>query len=585
MEFINNIINFFTNLFNVITTFIIIFLLVLYIRDYFQKQHAIRRTHPVLGRLRDLFEHLGKPFRQYFFLNDTENKPIDRNTQDTIAKAGKYASTIMGFGSVRDHDKPGFYLNNSLFPRNNDELLVDNINKIKTFRYKLIKEGEFFRKETRISDSILPWYLKEPIIIGENTPNPWIVKGFIGVSAMSYGALSDVAVMALTQGVAISGGSWINTGEGGISPYHLSKIYEINEFVQNPIFNNRMEKKIYDFIKDNQVVSNFEINKHFNLDVHNEIRNLVQNNIIIEKSADLIFQIGSGLFGARVKGTKEPIFSEEEFIKNASRKEVKAIEIKLAQGAKTKGGHVEGSKVTPEIAEIRGVEPYKTIESPNRFKQFNDIDSLFEFIKKLKDLSKKPVGIKVVIGSNESFEDIAKAIKEKNFGPDFITIDGGEGGTGATYQEMADSVGLPIYSAIMIVDDTLKKYGVRDKVKIFASGLLATADKMAIALSLGADLINVARPAMNTIGCINAMKCHTNECPTGVTSHDPKLKRGLVVEEKRFRTANYLATMRYGVFMLSAACGVESPTLLNRKHVSYKYADSKTIRADNIHSL
>src|SRR5699024_2806989 len=162
--------------------------------------------------------------------------------------------------------------------------------------------------------------------------------------------------------------------------------------------------------------------------------------------------------------------------------------------------------------------------------------------------------------------------------PDFISIDGAEGGTGATYQEMADSLGLPIFSGVYILDKTLRKYGVRDEVKIIASGMLATANKMAVALSLGADLIYVARAAMNTDGCINAGKCHTNLCPVGVTSHLPHLEAGLVVEEKRFRTANYLTTMREGLFMLGASCGIDSPTKFSKDHIALRESNNNVTK-------
>src|SRR5690625_5058658 len=157
---------------------------------------------------------------------------------------------------------------------------------------------------------------------------------------------------------------------------------------------------------------------------------------------------------------------------------------------------------------------------------------------------------------------------------DFISIDCAEGGTVATYQEMADRLGLPIYSGLHILDNTLRKYGVRDQVKIIASGMLATADKMAIALSLGADLIYIARAAMNTVGCINAGKCNTNLCPVGVTSHLPHLEAGIVVEEKRFRTANYLRTMREGLFMLGGSCGIDSPTKFDHRHITLREANN-----------
>jgi glutamate synthase domain-containing protein 2 len=236
------------------------------------------------------------------------------------------------------------------------------------------------------------------------------------------------------------------------------------------------------------------------------------------------------------------------------------------------------------IRRIRGIpmDWDKDVESPNRFTDFNDVASLFVFVEKLRRLAGKPVGIKVVAGSELAIEELAATMQVTGSGPDFITVDGGEGGTGATYMEMADSLGLPLYTALLIADNTLRKYGVRKRVKIFASGMLATADKMAIAFAFGADMINVARAAMNTIGCINSLKCNTNECPTGVTSHKPELKQGLVVEEKRFRTANYMATLREGVFMLAASCGLESPVLFDRSHVTFKDRNAVATRMDEL---
>jgi len=292
----------------------------------------------------------------------------------------------------------------------------------------------------------------------------------------------------------------------------------------------------------------------------------VDQGVLIGKSADLIFQLGSGLFGARKDGK----YDEETFIKNASRPEVKAIEVKLAQGAKVRGGKLPKEKISPEIAEIRGIEMGKDIESPNRFPLFHDMDSLFHWVTHWQEITGKPVGIKVVAGDTHSFEELAQYMKKSGTHPDFISIDGAEGGTGATYQEMADRLGLPIYSGLHILDNTLRKYGVRDQVKVIASGMLATADKMAIALSLGADLIYIARAAMNTVGCINAGKCNTNLCPVGVTSHLPHLEAGIVVEEKRFRTANYLRTMREGLFMLGASCGIDSPTKFDHNHITLR---------------
>ena len=549
---------------------ILFLLIVFYFKDKYQNQHSILKTHPVLGRLRYIFEMVGPEFRQYWFLNDKEGKPIDRDTAETIAKAGKYANTVIAFGSKKDFSKTDFYLSNSLFPLNTEELSADNSKLINSYTYKIINESIASRKEKRNQVQLKPWYLTEEnqIVIGPNRKQPFYLRGLVGVSAMSYGALSKSAVKALAQGVAISGGSFMNTGEGGISKYHLSRVYEVIDD-SKPV-KDRLSEKIVEFINENPNSSNFDLEEKFGKASLSHVDELVEQGVLEEKRPDLIFQISSGLFGARKNGQ----YCEETFLSNAMLPEVKAIELKLAQGAKVRGGKLPKEKITEEIAEIRGIEMGKDIESPNRFPLFSNMEGLFHWITHWQEITGKPVGIKVVAGDNNSFEDLARYMAKTGLYPDFIAIDGAEGGTGATYQEMADRLGLPIFSGIHILDQTLKKYGVRDKVKIFASGMLATADKMAIALSLGADLIYVARAAMNTIGCINAGKCNTNLCPVGVTSHLPHLEAGLVVQEKRFRTANYLRTMREGLFMLGASCGIDSPTKFNREHLAIREANN-----------
>ena len=544
---------------------VIIFIVVLYLKDKLQHQHSILKTHPILGRLRYVFEMIGPEMRQYWFMNDKEGKPVDRDTAEAIAKAGKYANTVVGFGSKKDFSLTSFYLSNSMFPLNTNELSVDNDELIKTYTYKILNESLTNRKEKRLATEVKPWYLKGDNIqvIGKDRRHPFKVKGLIGVSAMSYGALSKSAVKALTQGVAISGGSFMNSGEGGLSPYHLSRIYEVNPDRPEEPLVDRLSERVVQYVTDNPNCSNFELEEHFGKSVMHHADLLVEQKVLFQKTADVIFQISSGLFGARKDGD----YCEETFLSNALRPEVKAIELKLAQGAKVRGGKLPKEKITPEIARIRGIDMGKDIESPNRFPLFNDMDGLFHWLTHWQEITGKPVGIKVVAGDESSFEELAKYMKDTGKHPDFIAIDGAEGGTGATYQEMADGLGLPIFSGVHILHNTLLRHGVRDNVKIFASGMLATADKMAIALSLGADFIYVARAAMNTVGCINAAKCHTNLCPVGITSHLPHLEKGLVVEEKRFRTANYLRTMREGLFMLGASCGIDSPTKFTHQHI------------------
>ena len=212
----------------------------------------------------------------------------------------------------------------------------------------------------------------------------------------------------------------------------------------------------------------------------------------------------------------------------------------------------------------------KTVNSLNRFIEYDSFPKLFDFIEELREVGGKPVGMKIVVGDIEGVEEMVQTMKESGKGPDFITIDGGEGGTGATYQELADSVGLPIMTALPIVDDLLREYGIRDRVKLIASGKLITPDKAAIALGMGADLINVARGFMISVGCIMAEVCHTNTCPVGVATTDDKLQEGLIVDEKLYRVTNYVTSLRAGLFNMAAAAGVDSPTKLERKHVIYK---------------
>jgi glutamate synthase (ferredoxin) len=300
----------------------------------------------------------------------------------------------------------------------------------------------------------------------------------------------------------------------------------------------------------------------------------------LKGDVDIFQQIGSGLFGFR---DKDGNFDWDELKKKSEAGRIKAFELKLAQGAKQRGGHVDAEKVTPEIAGIRKVEPYHSIESPNRFNQFTDVTSLFDFIERIREHTGRPVGIKVVVGRNNSIVELAKHMKETGKGPDHITVDGGEGGTGASYQELMESVGLPIRSALPIVDATLRHFGVRDRVKIIASGKLETPDKVAVALAMGADLVNVARGFMFSVGCIQTLKCHANVCPVGVATTDPKLQNALVIDEKKYRVANYLLTLRKGLFRVAAAAGIDSPVHLKPEHVVFKDAQGVTRSMDEIY--
>ncbi|WP_077328221.1 FMN-binding glutamate synthase family protein [Virgibacillus siamensis] len=495
----------------------------LFVEDRTQRQHPVLRNYPVLGRIRYFLEKIGPEMRQYFFDNDREGKPFSRNDYQHIVKKAKYKRDVMGFGSQRNFEEEGYYVRNSMFPKLTEELKMDRETKQTTGRYLLIKDPLFTQRTEDWEEDESPVYLldeDDTIIIGENCRYPFKVRGQIGMSAMSYGSLGDRAITALSEGLGIAKGAWMNTGEGGLSEYHL------------------------------------------------------------KGNVDVIMQIGPGMFGVR---DKEGNFNWDELLEKSKIPQLKAFEVKLAQGAKTRGGHLDGEKVTEEIARIRMVEPFESIDSPNRFPEFDDIPSLFGFIGKIREHTGMPVGMKIVVGSHMEAEELAKTIKELGTGPDFITVDGSEGGTGASYQELADSVGLPIRSALPLVDYSLKKYGVRDQVKIFASGKMFSPDRVAIALSMGADLVNIARGFMITVGCIQTLKCHSNVCPVGVATTDPDLQRALVIDEKKYRAANYLITMRKGLFRIAAASGLNSPVHFSKEHIVYKDDKGKTWSLDDIY--
>ncbi|AKG72812.1 FMN-binding glutamate synthase family protein [Salinicoccus halodurans] len=482
----------------------------MYQKDDRQKQHAILRNFPLLGRVRYMTEHVGPELRQYLFADDNEGQPFSRLQYQDVVKAGKYNERLLGFGSNRDFEEDGYYIRNTLFPKLSTEMKLDNTEKTNTYTYVVDNEGLFSRKEHHEEAQIDPYFLRDEdaVVLGEgNCRQPFHIKGQVGMSAMSYGALGERAITALSKGLAAAGGTWMNTGEGGISDYHLAG------------------------------------------------------------NADLMMQIGPGLFGVRTTAGE---FSWEAFKEKSEIEQVKAFEVKLAQGAKTRGGHLEGQKVTEEIARIRLIEPGKTVNSPNRFVDYESFSDLFDFIEQLREVGGKPVGMKIVVGDIEKLEEMVQIMRDSNKGPDFITIDGSEGGTGATYQELADSVGLPIMTALPIVDELLREFDIRDRVKLIASGKLVTPDKAAIALGMGADLINIARGFMISVGCIMAEVCHTNTCPVGVATTDPELQTGLIVDEKRHRVTNYVTSLRAGLFNVAAAAGVDSPTKLERRHLIYK---------------
>ncbi|MCE7784944.1 FMN-binding glutamate synthase family protein [Staphylococcus xylosus] len=479
-------------------------------KDKRQKQHSVLRNYPLLARIRYFGEKIGPELRQYLFLPDTKGKPFSRNDFTNIVLAGKYNSRMTSFGTQRDYED-GFYIQNTMFPLQSSELHIDQSPMISSFIYQIDNERLFDRDEHRIKTEIDPYYLSDDnqIILGPELEQPFKLKRLVGQSGMSYGALGSHAITALSKGLG-QAGTWMNTGEGGLSKHHLSG------------------------------------------------------------DVDIIFQIGPGLFGVR---DKQGNFDTDAFRHLSQHPRVKAFEIKLAQGAKTRGGHMQGNKVTEEIAEIRKVEPWKTINSPNRFDQIDNPVALLSWVHQLQQLGQKPVGFKIVISKVSEIEDLVRTMVDTQQYPNFITIDGGEGGTGATFQELEDGVGLPLFTALPILTSLLEKYDLRDRIKIFASGKLITPDKIAIALGLGADLINIARGMMISVGCIMSQQCHMNTCPVGVATTDPKREKGLIIDEKKYRVTNFVTSLHEGLFNIAAAVGVESPTQITKDHIIIKNKD------------
>ncbi|MFC5448271.1 FMN-binding glutamate synthase family protein [Paenibacillus aestuarii] len=482
-----------------------------------QPKHSIIRSHPFLGWMRYLLEKLGPEFRQYWFDSDTEGKPFSRADFVGLVYAAKYRTDLISFGGRRDYEKPGFYLSNTLFPKLTSELLVDNDTLVHGRKYVITDEGLFTRKEKTVDEQVKPWLLHDSdvIIVGERRRHPWRLKGMFGASATSFGAVGEHYIQSTGSGALMAGGSWINTGEGGVADVHLAT------------------------------------------------------------GVDVISQIGPGLFGFRDDTGK---FSIEEYKRKASIPNIKAFELKFHQGAKIRGGHLEGSKVNEKVAAARLVPVGKTVNSPNRFEFLTNPEEALRFIQSLQEAGGKPVGIKIVVGDPQRLEPLFQTMLNLDIFPDFITVDGSEGGSGATFKAMADGMGLPLFSALLILDDTARKFGVRDRFKIFASGKLITPDKVAIALALGADCVNSARGFMMANGCIMALQCHTGKCPTGITTTDSKYQEALAPEEKQWRVMNYILQLREGLFSLSAACGLESPRGLTREHVVFTNESGQSVR-------
>lgn len=453
------------------------------VRDMLQSAHSVLRNYPVIGHLRFLLEYVRPEIRQYFIENDTEASPFSRQQRSLVYQRAKGEPDKRPFGTQLDTGATGYeWINHSLLP-----------------------------------STIVSWDFR--VKVGESCKQPYSMSVF-NISAMSFGALSANAILALNEG-ARRGNFAHDTGEGSISRHHR---------------------------------------------VH---------------GGDLVWEIGSGYFGCR---NADGSFSEERFITAAADPQVKMIELKLSQGAKPgHGGLLPGPKVTAEIAEARGVPAFVDCVSPSSHSAFSTPIGMLQFIAHLRELSGgKPTGFKLCIGHPWEWFAIAKAMLETSITPDFIVVDGGEGGTGAAPLEFTDHVGAPLQEGLLLVHNTLVGLNLRHRVRIGCAGKVISAFDIARLMALGADWCNAARGFMFALGCIQSQSCHTDRCPTGVATQDPRRQRALVIETKAERVYQFhLQTLR-ALKELVQAAGLQHPGELTASHIVRRCNDHQVKLLSNL---
>ncbi|MEM7524984.1 MAG: FMN-binding glutamate synthase family protein [Pseudomonadota bacterium] len=445
---------------------------VMFIIDRMQGADAVRRNYPVLGRFRHLFTELGEFFRQYFFAMDREELPFNRAQRNWVSRAASGKGNTIAFGSTRNLSAPGT---------------------------PIFVNAAFPALEEQNSPTAA-------MTIGPGCRTPYAAPSFFNISAMSFGALSRPAVKALSRGAA-EAGIWYNTGEGGLSDWHL------------------------------------------------------------EGGCDVVFQIGTAKYGVRDAAGR---LSDDRLRAVAAEKQVRMFEIKLSQGAKPgKGGILPAEKVSAKIAEIRGIPVGEASISPNRHEDVGSVGELLDLIARVRDVTGKPVGFKSVIGDIGWLKDLCQEVRARGpaSAPDFITLDSGDGGTGAAPMPLMDLVGLTIRESLPMVADLLRREGLGDRIRLIASGKLINPGDVAWAMASGADFVVSARGFMFSLGCIQALKCNRNTCPTGITTHDKHLQKGLVPREKYKNVAHYAKTIVKEVEMIAHSCGAPNARALTRAHV------------------
>lgn len=447
-------------------------MVVVFIRDITQQRQAINRNYPVIGHFRYLLEFLGRFFRRYLFAMDREELPFNRAERSWVYSSAKDQDSTEAFGTTKDIRSEGIIaFNNCPFPA-----LAEDASR------------------------------SGPVTIGPGCREPYTTSHFFHISGMSYGALSRPAVRALSHGAARAG-CWLNTGEGGLAPYHL------------------------------------------------------------EGGADLVFQMGTAKYGVR---DEHGYLDEDRLREVAGHHQVRMFEIKLAQGAKPgKGGILPACKVTPEIARIRGIPEYQPSISPNRHLDINSVTDLLDQVGRIRDITGKPTGFKMVMGDPGWLDALAAEIHRRGAeaAPDFITLDGAEGGSGAAPMSLMDNMGMSRLEALPILVRKLAEHGLRERIRVVVSGKMVTPESVAWGLALGADFVVSARGFMFALGCIQSLRCNKDTCPTGVTTHNPRLQKGLDPADKKVRVANYHRQITREVGVIAHACGVDDPRQLKPKHV------------------
>jgi glutamate synthase domain-containing protein 2 len=455
---------------------ILFFVLKFYIKDKNDNRHTLRKNFPVLGRMRWLLEYLGIFYRSYFLESDRNGRPFSRHIRSYLYRSAKDNKRTVAFGSTENDMNRDFMFINSMYPYESKETVINSI------------------------------------VFGNDLKNPYNTNSIFNVSGMSFGALSKEAIQALSHGMKLSGG-WLNTGEGGLSKYHL------------------------------------------------------------ESDCDIVFQIGTAKYGV---ANEDLTLNIEKLKKLASIENVKMFEIKLSQGAKpSKGGILPASKVNKEIAETRDIKIGEASISPNNHAEVKNTKTLLELIKKVKFNSQKPTGIKLCFGCEEQMDDLIQAFKEaKDSGdfdsiPSFITIDSSDGGTGAAPMAFIDAIGMNIKQSLPMFSKKLDQSGLRDEIKIIASGKLVDPINIAWAFAVGADTVSSGRGFLFSLGCIQARLCNKNKCPTGITTHNPKYTKGLIPEMKKIRVKNYHYNTIRDLNDIAHACGVKDITKLTEKNIRF----------------